>query len=462
MVKRVQCPVATPLPQTPQSAEYMVMALVQQLADKGHRINLASDCQNVVRDCELPFRVVAGARRMHAGMTRVVLLDNNWRDYVTVRKVKAHVNPEHADTEELKQDAIGNNWADREAKKAVGLHPQPSPAMVTELEAALKRAKMVVRTIAAVTQVFPPLPRERMARPPAVREGATHSSAGGHSWIFANGLWRCRCCLKLTLDRQLSSHLITQECPGPKPSMQLDAMTARGHTLARTTSTVPIVFCTKCGAFTARRAYGLAARCRGTPTPAGAQALARIRKGQQPWQRPYETHRKKAHTSTEAWSHDRREFISQGLTSRRGRRRPGQQHGNELDGILAHDATAGGVNVGQGHGGQPRALTLLNNLRTRTASASDATRLTRTSWTQTDLGMIRYRATHDRRTYCIRMPHFCLTITYTTRLRMRTLSATVGSWTRIRVSMWHIPPADPPELRRSLHQVIAANESMAR
>ncbi len=127
-------------------------------------------------------------------------------------------------------------------------------------------------------------------------------------------------CLKITLEQQLNTHLVTQKCPGPKPSVQVDAMTAHGHTVARTVADVPIIFCTRCGAFTARRAYGLAAPCRGRPTGPGAQALARIRRGLQPWQRPAAP-RARTHMATEAWAADQRSFIGHGPTGRRGRRR---------------------------------------------------------------------------------------------------------------------------------------------
>ncbi len=79
VVKRIQCPVAAPLPQTPQPAEYMVVALVQQLAQQERCVDLAVDCLNVVRDSSLPFRTAAGARRMHGGIMRLALLDSNWK-----------------------------------------------------------------------------------------------------------------------------------------------------------------------------------------------------------------------------------------------------------------------------------------------------------------------------------------------------------------------------------------------
>ncbi len=170
-VKRVRYPVPAPLPQTPQAAEYVVAALVQQLADRGRKIDLAVDCLNVVRDLTAPFSVATASRKVHAGINRTTLADDNWPKYVNIRKVKAHVNPDTVEEGRAREDAVGNQWADKEAKAAAEMHPRPPPAMITELEAAMRRAKLIVRTIAKVTQVFPSLPRERMDNLPGEWKG---------------------------------------------------------------------------------------------------------------------------------------------------------------------------------------------------------------------------------------------------------------------------------------------------
>ncbi len=318
VVRRVRCPVASPLPQTPQAAEYMVVALTQQLARKGKQIDLAVDCLNVVRDLNAPYAVAASARKVQAGISRVALADGAWTSVARVRKVKAHVNPDTAPTQAEKEDARGNNWADVEAKAAVLLHPQPSPAAAADLEAALKRSKIIVRTIAKVSQAFPPMPKDRMVKPPMGVEGATVKTEGGHDWAFASGFWRCRCCLRLTLEPHLTRQLVLQKCTGPKLSVQVETMANLGHALARTADELPIVFCLRCGAFTTRRAYGLAAPCKGKPSPPGAQALARIRRGLQPWQYG-NARRQRSHVDTEAWSGIGGGFIRSG--PRQGDRR---------------------------------------------------------------------------------------------------------------------------------------------
>ncbi len=123
------------------------------------------------------------------------------------------------------------------------------------------------------------------------------------------------------MKKHLTPALATQPCTGAKPSLQVEAMTGRGHVIARTVAEVPILFCLRCGSFTARRAYGLAATCRGRPTAPGAQALARIRRGIQPWQNRGATGRDRTHMYTEAWSAADGGFHQQGPAPGRGKRR---------------------------------------------------------------------------------------------------------------------------------------------
>ncbi len=49
---------------------------------------------------------------------------------------------------------------------------------------------------------------------------------------------------------------------------------------------MPIMFCYRCGSWTARRSRGLAKTCTGIPTAAGRQALGYINRGRHPWRPP--------------------------------------------------------------------------------------------------------------------------------------------------------------------------------
>ncbi len=280
---RLRMAVPRPLPQTPQAAEYVSYSVTYQMSKAQARMDILSDCENVVRDVTRGGRTVLGYRKAYAGILKPPISDPSWMKRADIRKVKAHQTISGMADGPDKVDAQGNEWADEDAKFAVTLHPQPSPALFAELDADLRRAKFIVRTIAAVTQVFPAMPKGKMPRSPAARDGAAFTGAGGHAWNFAGGMWRCKHCLRITLKPELTADLVHQKCAGCKPSLEIDAVRGHGHVVACTTGQVPIVFCVRCGSYSARRARGLRAQCRGRPSAPGAQALTRIRAGMQPW-----------------------------------------------------------------------------------------------------------------------------------------------------------------------------------
>ncbi len=329
----VHLPVPSPLPQTPQAAEYAALAVVRQFADKTAAIEVASDCANVVADAGPVTARATRAARAYAAFNKENLADVQWRAVSTVRKVPAHVNPQTLPDGPARDDAIGNQMADEAAKQAVLLHPQPAPAMVKDLEAKLWRAKLVVRTIARVTQVYPPMPKDRMVRPPRAVEGAAAAIDGGHTWKFGSGLWRCTTCMRLTISPDIGPEQIRDRCPGPKATLEAEAIVAKGHHLAKSLGEVPVLFCIRCGSFAARRAYGLAATCPGRPSPAGKQALARIRLGRQPWlDRAAGEYRRANREAPMAWDSEAKSFMSVGPTRARRRRGTNAAAGADADG----------------------------------------------------------------------------------------------------------------------------------
>ncbi len=335
---RLRMPVPRPLPQTPQSAEYATVVLARRYAHPTKASSLASDCANVVRDLNLPPMAALAGRKMYSGLLREVTTDSAWLQRTVIRKVPAHVNPTALRPGPERDDAVGNDVADRLAKEAVEEHPAPPPAMKQDLESALKRARLIVRTIAAVTQCFPPMAKERMRRPPPPVNGARVTIGAGHNWIFTSGMWRCQTCLRMTTRPQIDSALAHERCPGHRLSMDACAMVSRGHSLAQTDGALPVIFCVRCGAWSTRRAYGLSAPCRGAPAPSGRQALTRISRGYLPWDNrnvDAEVKRGKGIRCTSRWSTQERKFVN-GTAG--GRLRP------------ERTARSGGVDGAPGHG----------------------------------------------------------------------------------------------------------------
>ncbi len=167
-------------PQTPQAAEYIAPALARQSTDTTRASNVASGCANVVADTTVRRMTATRSGRTYAAINRENLVDTAWVRSAVVRKVPAHVNPLAVPEGPQREDAIGNGKADAAAKQAVDIHDKPAPAVAKLLEAQLRKARIVVRTIAAVTQQFPPLPKERMQRPPKPVAGSTVGSDDGH------------------------------------------------------------------------------------------------------------------------------------------------------------------------------------------------------------------------------------------------------------------------------------------
>ncbi len=324
----VRMAVPTPMPQSSQAAEHVALPMLQAYlpAAKGEW-DVASDCATVVKACSEKGNRSIASSRLYGGLLKPVLADPEWRRKVHVRKVAAHVNADALEGA-ARDDAIGNDLADKQAKKARDLHPQPSPAQVQTLEADLRRARIVVRTIAATLATFDPMPRDRMKRRPVLKDGAQLRGDGGHLWVYRAGCWRCDICWILTIKADISPAVAHRRCQGPKESLAAEAITNRGHKLARAEADLSLLFCWDCGSFSARRAYGLGATCRGTPTPAGAQALARIRRGEQPWQSKRDAGRPRPRLGmAAAWSRGRAQFVTaNGDGAADGRRHDDREH----------------------------------------------------------------------------------------------------------------------------------------
>ncbi len=133
----------------------------------------------------------------------------------------------------------------------------------------------------------------------------------------------------------IDAGLAHRRCPGPKLALEASAITARGHKLSQAEGDLSILFCVDCGAYSARRAYGLGGVCRGTPTRAGAQALARIRKGLQPWQSRHDAGQPRPRLGAmAAWSRGHGSFVDARGGQTHGRRGGGHEGRDIITGML--------------------------------------------------------------------------------------------------------------------------------
>ncbi len=276
------------LPQTPQAAEFVAFAAALQYISGPTVID--GDCQHVVTQATAPILAARIApNKRYSGVVRDTLkYPAGLRNLIAVEKVKAHVDPESLSDPRLRQHAIGSGMADELAKSAVARHPRQAIAEEKMLEVTLEDASAIVAFAAEALQHWPPL-EKKMSAP---RRGA-HSTAAArarrpqHDWAYLEGAWRCTKCLRCAVGASDNPSGTRGHCTGYGTDHRAQEAAARGHSVAIAQGDgVPVIFCMRCGAWTARRRRGTAKQCVGTPTPAGKQALYNIARGKHPWLPP--------------------------------------------------------------------------------------------------------------------------------------------------------------------------------
>ncbi len=296
-IKTIRAVVPSPLPQSPQAAEFVGFMIAFRLLRDVATVH--SDCKNVVETINAGFPTAMSPKRAYAGLVRDMLKWPQQRAHMQeLRKVKAHQSIcTLTDPEEILA-ARGNAAADENAKKAIEMHPTPSRQADDEVQYWLDRAELVATTTARAMALFPPMgKRLTKIRPGSIRSGgAARESAPArengavltsaplvHEWRHEGGKWRCRVCTRMCCDDHLPPHLIHQKCGGPRTQTSAEAMADRGHVLGIAAAHVPFVLCLRCGAYAVRRVY---AKLRGTcveATMKGRQSIARLHRGLPPW-----------------------------------------------------------------------------------------------------------------------------------------------------------------------------------
>ncbi len=301
--------------QSAQTSEHAAYAMSVQLLNGV--ASLYGDCASVVRDASRPVAEVLSRAGAHAGYFRATLAFPNQRRMVKeVVKVKAHQNTSAMPEGEQRYLAEGNDAADIAAKEATRLHPQPSREQQDELDYVLKRAPLIVKTMAAAMACFPPMPTAMSKRQGDGRRCGRgrqcEADEQRHHWVYGAGKWRCGKCARMTRAPELTAAHRSQRCNGPKPSLSVRDMAARGHSIMAADTTPPVAYCVRCGAFSVRRARLLNGACAGAPTPNGKVALDRIARGLHPWDHGVGRRSRGVSTSFAAWDAGRDAWIPSG------------------------------------------------------------------------------------------------------------------------------------------------------
>ncbi len=158
------------------------------------------------------------------------------------------------------------------------------------LDTALADATAIATYAAEVLRLWPPLQKKVTTTTARRRVGAPKRQVPAeaqHEWRFFEGAWRCTRCLSCAVGAASDPSGTRGRCSGRGTDARAEEAADRGHSVAIAEGGgMPVVFCLKCGAWTARRQRGTARPCRGAPTPAGRQALYNIARGRHPWLPP--------------------------------------------------------------------------------------------------------------------------------------------------------------------------------
>ncbi len=281
-IRRAMAAVPAHLPQTPQSAENLAFVLSVRALDMQSTVK--GDCKAVVDAANAPCAAMVAARRKYGGLIMDSLRDPARRRHAgRVEWVKAHRKLTGKEDAATRRDILGNEAADGAANEARESHPPLGPEAEAWALYYTKRAPLVAKAAAAVLPLFPPAPGNLPRRPKPSSEKAAVEAAV-HYWQFRAGAWRCAICAGWSREDKVVRRAGDQRCPGPRVLEQAAAFADKGHHICRTQGDLPIVFCSRCGGWAARRCHRLGMQC-SAPTPAGRLALRRIEAGLHPWRR---------------------------------------------------------------------------------------------------------------------------------------------------------------------------------
>ena len=265
-VGEIRGPVWAPLPQSPQSAEYLaISATAGNMMDS---IALFPDCMNVVKDFNRPFQEQLSAKRRYAGLMKEAQGHENWCKAAEATWQKAHLQLDSLQGEELIR-AIGNDEADRSAKQAAReSHPPIPEALDEQARRQDGWAKAFCKVASAVLRRFP---MESIMAPRLANEAKTAMrAAGGHRWIPFRGGLRCAHCLATAAAREAREERDRHPCSGLPPAMARVARNPKGHEciMLRYASHVPgvggapaMLMCISCGGWTSKDTRSLAKPC---------------------------------------------------------------------------------------------------------------------------------------------------------------------------------------------------------
>ena len=244
-------PVWDSLPQTPQAAEQVAIAVVSDLASSP--VVFHSECLGAVRLANKPEPSHVAAEVRYAAVRRHALRRNGHEHVQQAEHTPAHRSVEviQALSEPVKRIALGNKHVDEHANLACKCHPEPDQHRAKALD---KESHRIETVLAVLAQTLPLYLRLQLERRPMTHVGRTKRIATGEclEWEYGGSTWRCMRCLVSGAAFSDGGELPLNGSPGlPKVLQRVMArQESLGHQLQRcdTKDCKQSYFCTLCGA----------------------------------------------------------------------------------------------------------------------------------------------------------------------------------------------------------------------
>ena len=282
----IRGPVCSPLPQSPQAAEYVAITATASVFAPG--LDLFPECANVVRDFNRPFCEQLNGKKRYAGLLKEAQRHSGWREVSSATWQKAHLNLDGLHGVELRR-ARGNGAADRSAKRAAKEGHETLPvALDRQARWHVAAAEATLKVADAVLRLFP----QDSVRAPrvAIEQRTTMRRTGGHSWCPFHGGRRCSRCLAVSRARS-QEEADRKPCLALPPAMRRLVASPKGHELmmlrygdqeGQDAGAPALVVCLCCGGQTARCTRTLSRPCT-KPSVLARRAAMGIRRIQRGW-----------------------------------------------------------------------------------------------------------------------------------------------------------------------------------
>ena len=273
-------PVWATLLQTSQAGEFAAYAAARQIGKTmaAEQVGV-TDCSSVVAAVNADVEDRLGWRKKCAGVMRDTLEYESGAELKDMLNVRSHTALSSASNAREEFMWKGNDCADQEAKEAVKEHWKDvqDEEELEKWRQENKEVAMVCKVIGKTLAQFPCLDRK-------CTQGRVRRSGGekfrqrridvDHSWLYVNGLWRCRQCGHFKYGDE-STSLEPGNCPGWEKGLNTKfCQPDNFHEVVRVEQkSIPFYFCARCGGHGSVKMQLLSRECRGQPAGPGQRSV---------------------------------------------------------------------------------------------------------------------------------------------------------------------------------------------